>query len=59
MKNDGKKCFLMSVASKMPECEDGMKHEFVVVSKPDGHFSGWHVEKCKNCGLTIEFDTGD
>lgn len=43
-----------------PRCQTSSgEHVWHEVSRPEGHRSGVHVDRCPICGIEVEYDTSD
>lgn len=52
--------YCLNAGQRPPEtCTDGGTHDWRYVSRPEGNWSGWHVERCQKCGIRQEYDTSD
>jgi hypothetical protein len=51
--------YCLNAGAKVPECKNGGGHDYEQLQSPPGHRSGWHVDRCKVCGIIVEYDTSD
>jgi hypothetical protein len=52
--------YCLNAGAEVPDCtSEDQKHDYESIQCPSGHRSGWHVDKCKVCGIIVEYDTSD
>ena len=50
---------MITSENEVPKCTNSEGHKWENVKCPSNNRSGWHEDKCINCGITIGYDTSD